>query len=201
MGSNNQRLLTNEQHDFLVNHIKGRMNQALANLMNKTFNLQLTRQQVKQYKTNHKLPTSGETGWFNKGHIPANKGKKFPNMPHNTGMFKKGQKAHNYMPVGTERVNSDGYVAIKIADPNKWKQKHIIIWEKAHKRKKPPGHVIIFADRNRFNFDLDNLLLVPQREFLVMNRKGLIKNDAELTRTGLIIAKLQNKMHDRKKNK
>ncbi|WP_307222370.1 HNH endonuclease [Pectinatus haikarae] len=198
---NNQRLLTDEQHNFLVNHIEGRLNQELADLINKTFNLQLTGQQVKQYKRNHKLPPSGETGWFNKGHIPANKGKKFPNMPHNSGMFEKGNKPYNYMPVGSERVNGDGYVDIKIADPNKWKQKHIIIWEKAHKRKKPAGHVIIFADKNCFNFDIDNLLLVPCREFLKMNRQGLIKNDTELTKTGLLIARLQNKVQDRKKYK
>lgn len=201
MGANNKRLLTDMQHEFLLEHMKGCMNQSLTDLMNKTFNLNLTRQQIKSYKKNHKLPSSGVTGYFPKGHIPHNKGKKFPNTPYNSGMLKKGHTPHNYMPVGSERINGDGYVDIKIANPNKWKQKHIILWEKAHKCKKPASYVIIFADRNRLNFDIDNLLLVSKREFLKMNQQGLIKNDIELTKTGQLIAKLQNKVLDCKKLK
>lgn len=42
--------------------------------------------------------------------------------------FKQGNKPWNYKPVGTERINTEGYVDVKIADPRTWKQKHILIW-------------------------------------------------------------------------
>ena len=102
------------------------------------------------------------------------------------------------MPVGTERTNTDGYVEIKIADPNKWKGKHRIIWEETH-GPIPKGHVVIFADGNRRNFDPDNLLLVSRAQLARMNQTHLIKNDAELTKTGVIVADVLSKIGERKR--
>ncbi|MEN6487843.1 MAG: HNH endonuclease [Smithella sp.] len=62
--------------------------------------------------------------------------------------FKKGNKPANWVPIGTERTNRDGYVEVKIADGrlNKnWKAKHIFIWETAN-GPVPKGHVVIFGD-------------------------------------------------------
>ncbi|MCO7125095.1 HNH endonuclease [Sporolactobacillus shoreicorticis] len=190
------RLLTPEQDQFLSDHVKGLGNAELTAILNENFGLTLTRQQVKTYKKNHGL-SSGLTGHYKKGHVPANKG------THNGGweptQFKKGHQPANYMPVGTEKMKSDGYMYIKIADPGKWRQKHRLIWEKANGRPIPKGHKLIFGDGDRLNFDLNNLILVTDKQMAILNRKGLIRNNAELTQTGIVLADLFSKMHERKR--
>lgn len=48
-------------------------------------------------------------------------------------------------------------------------------------------------------FDPENLLLVSRAQLARMNQKGLIQNDVELTKTGIIIADIYNKIGERKK--
>lgn len=193
------KLLSNEQDKFLRNNVKNISNIDLADLMNKQFGLSLTSRQINTYKKNHKL-CSGIITRFEKGHMPFNKGKKIQNMPRNSGMYKKGNKPHNYLPIGTERINGDGYIDVKVADPNKWVAKHVLIWEAAH-GKKPKGAVIVFADQNYNNLNLDNLVLVDRKELLIANRKALIKNDTEITKSGLTLAKVYAELNERKKKK
>jgi hypothetical protein len=106
----------------------------------------------------------------------------------------------NYDPVGTERINPDGYVDIKIANPNKWKGKHRIIWEKAN-GPVPKGYAIIFADGNRRNFKLKNLLMVSRAELSVMNKLGLIYKNSDLTKTGKLIADIKLQIGKRKRGR
>ena len=61
----------------------------------------------------------------------------------------------------------------------------------------PKGHKVIFADGNNRNFDLDNLVLVSNAEELIMNKRKLMKEDASLTKTGALIAKVLNKAKTR----
>jgi hypothetical protein len=105
---------------------------------------------------------------------------------------------HNYLPVGSERITKDGYAEIKIRNPRTWKAKHIIIWEKAH-GKVPKGNAIIFADGNRLNLKLKNLLMVSRAELAVMNHLGLISTNAEITKVGKTIADIKIKIAERKK--
>ena len=105
-------------------------------------------------------------GRFKKGHVPSNKGKKMPAEIYakcSATMFKKGDMPHTYRPVGSERVNVDGYVEVKVADPNKWKLKHRVIWEEAH-GPIPKGHNVQFRDGNGQNLSLDNLYLISRAD-------------------------------------
>jgi hypothetical protein len=96
---------------------------------------------------------------------------------------------HNWLKckIGTERRSPTGYVIVKIDHSNGWRLKNRLIWEKAN-GPIPKGHCVIFADRNKLNFDLDNLLLVNYRELLVMSHQGLIFSDNDLTKAGKTIA-------------
>ena len=137
---------------------------------------------------------------FKKGHDPWNKGKKGINFGGKETQFKKGNKPANWMPVGTERVNADGYVDVKIQDgqlQKNWKAKHVLIWEAAN-GPVPEGHVIIFGDGNKLNVNLDNLLLVSRAQLVRLNQKKLIQDNAELTKTGIVIADIYNKIGERK---
>lgn len=100
------------------------------------------------------------------GHIPLNKGKKMsPELYAKCAptMFKKGQPSINRREVGSERVNVDGYIEIKVAEPNKWKLKHRVIWEKAH-GKIPKSCNIQFKDGNPLNCVLKNLYIISRSE-------------------------------------
>jgi hypothetical protein len=105
---------------------------------------------------------------------------------------------HNWQPVGTEIMDEDGYIKVKVRNPKTWKFKHRLIWEKANGRI-PSGGVIIFADGNRLNTRLDNLLLVSRSELAVMNHLGLISNNGKLTGIGKSIADIKLLIARRKK--
>ncbi len=75
----------------------------------------------------------GRLTQFRKGQPAHNKGKKIGSHPNSAKtQFKKGQLSHNKMPVGTEKINCDGYWKIKIGEPNVWTEKHRLLWEQAN---------------------------------------------------------------------
>lgn len=186
---------TEEQADFIKNNIKGIKSNDLTKMFNNKFGLSLKVTQIRAFIKNHNLK-SGLDCRFKVGAIPFNKGKKGLGGWKPTE-FRKGHLPHNYIPVGSERIDGDGYTQIKIADPNKWKGKHILIWEK-HNGPVPKGYAVIFGDGNKNNLELDNLILVSRQQLLILNRNKLIQKDVNLTRTAVIIANVYQKMYERK---
>lgn len=183
-------LYSDEVKRFITDNYKGKGHQVMADLLNNTFDTNYTKSQIKSYYARYKLD-SGLKGYFSKGHVPVNKGTKgMFNVGGNKTSFKKGQMPHNWVPVGSERITKDGYIQIKIQEgkqQHNWRGKHILIWEK-HNGPLPKGNAIIFGDGNNRNFDINNLLLVSRSQLLALNRYGLIKNDIDLTQTGIVIA-------------
>ena len=191
------RLLTKEQDRFLRTNLLGMSNKALTELINQEFGLALKVSQIKTYKKARKL-RSGLTGRFEKGCVSHNKGKKFPGKVSSTS-FRNGDRPHNTLPIGAERVR-EGYGWVKVAEPNQWRQKHILIWEAAY-GEIPKGHAIVFADQNRLNFDLDNLVLVSREELQICNKKGLLSSNEQLNKSGILVSKVIAKSRKRWKEK
>lgn len=190
---------TEAEKQFIADNIKGRTRKELCEMFNEYFDLNLGLNQITAYIKNNGL-SSGINTRFTKGQDSWNKGTKGICAGGIKTQFKKGQKPHNYKPVGSERVNGDGYVDVKIADPNKWKAKHRLLWEKEN-GPIPKGHVIIFGDGNRRNFQQDNLILVSKSQLAILNKNKLIKDNADLTRVGVVIADIYKKIGERKKNR
>lgn len=186
------KLLTKEQHDYLVSIQKNKTSRDVANKMNQKFGLSLTEKQIKSYRGNNNL-NSGLTGRFEKGRVPYNKGKKLPNMPQNSGQFKKGNKPPNYLPVGTINFTTDGYPKEKIADPNKWVLKHRKVWEDNF-GPIPEGYSVCFLDGDKTNYDISNLILLSNEELARMNQNNYFSTDPELTKLGAGITKLSRKI-------
>ena len=187
---------TDEMKQFILDNYKGRYNQELADLFNQKFNTNITSRTIKSYKANNKL-NSGLTGKFRKGQTPHNKGKKMPKEVYEKvkhTMFAKGNVPPNHRPVGSERISKDGYIEVKVAEPNKWRLKQRVVYEEA-KGKIPESCPIIFLDGNKRNFDIDNLRCITRSELLYLNCNGL-NNSNEITETGILMARL-----DRTKNK
>jgi hypothetical protein len=190
---------------FLKNEVTGRSYAEMTELFNRHFGTALTFNQIKGVLGKYKL-CNGRDGRFRPGQISPNKGKKgYCPAGSEKGWFKPGHRPCNYKPVGTERINTDGYVEVRIRNPTgkpekNWKAKHRIIWEKAN-GKIPRGHVIIFADGNKLNMALDNLLLISRKELAVMNRLRLISPNKNLTQIGKTVADLKILIADRKRGK
>lgn len=188
---------TEEQKQFIYENYKGIGNKELTEMFNRKFGTSLDKQ-IKYFKKNHNLD-SGLTGKYEKGNIPYNQGKKWDEyMPKKSQekakktTFKKGNMPHNYRLVGSERINADGYIEVKIADPNKWEMKHRVIYEE-HYGTIPKGYNVMFADGNKLNLEIDNLILISKSEDLIMNKNKLFYQNKELTKTGHLIAKIISK--------
>lgn len=185
---------TKEQDKFLIKNVKGITLKELTNKFNKYFNLNLSESAIANRKNKLHLSSGITGGQFKKGHNTFNKGKKWNEYMSKESQkkslktcFKKGNIPHNHRKIGSERTNVDGYVEIKIAEPNQWQLKHRYLYEKEY-GKIPNGYNIIFLDRNRKNFELSNLKLVSKAEDLIMNNNKLFSTDKEITNTGAIIA-------------
>lgn len=184
---------TKEEKDYLKKIVSGKSYKEITKLMNLKFEYEFRIEQIKGAINRYKLNT-GLTGRFKKGNVPPNKGVKGVYKA-NSGSFKKGQKSINRREVGSERINRCGYTEIKIAEPDVWGLKHKFIWEKEF-GKTPKGYVIIFADSNKRNLSIENLILISKRQLVVMNRNNLIKNNSELTKIGIAISNIYIKIND-----
>lgn len=175
---------------FIRDHVKGISTKELVEMVNEKFGTEFTVSKMHNFKCNHNLK-SGIDGRFKKGHMPHNKGQKgIMYKGSEKGWFKKGHVSENKRPIGSERVESkNGYIMIKVAEPNKWRLKHNVIWEE-HNGLIPKGNVVIFLDGDKTNCNIDNLVCITQEENLIMNKRGLRYSEAELTKTGTLIAKV-----------
>ena len=193
-----------EEKEYLSEIVTGRTYKEIQQLMNNKFDYRFSLEQIKGAISRYKLQT-GTLGYFKKGHIPANKGKKQieymkPEMIERTKntRFKKGHEPVNRREVGSERITKDGYIQVKVAEPNKWDLKHRIVYRE-HYGEIPENCNVVFGDGNKQNCNIDNLILVNKKEMYIMCTKGLFKDDTELTKTGKIIADLHLKIYERRK--
>lgn len=187
-----------EEKDYLSEITPGKSYNEILELMNSKFEYQFSLSQVKGAIKRYKLNT-GKTGRFEKGHVPVNKGTKGLTGA-NKMSFRKGNIPVNHKPIGSERVNVDGYTEIKVSEPNKWRLKHQVIWE-SHNGKIPSGSAILFSDGDKSNLDINNLVLISKSQLLVLNKNNLIKQDSELTKVGINIANVMIKISESKKRK
>lgn len=117
----------------------------------------------------------GRRNRFPKGHVPANKGLRRPGY-HAGRMretqFKKGHRPHTWKPIGSERINADGYRDRKVTDtgypPRDWVGIHRLNWIAAH-GPVPKGYIVAFKDGNKLNPALENLELRSQADNMRRN--------------------------------
>ena len=188
-----QHMWSKEEIGYLTQITPGRYRKEILELMNDKFEYQFNLSQVAAAIKRYGLNT-GLSGQFRTGEKPWNKGTKGLTGANITS-FKKGHTPINYKPVGSERINIEGYIEVKVADPNKWRLKHRFIWEQ-NNGEIPKGYAVIFADGDKSNLDIDNLLLVSRKQLLFMNRNNLISENKEFTKVGVNIANVMIKLSE-----
>lgn len=111
---------------------------------------------------------------FQKGHASWNKGRKgwTPGGASIATRFQEGHRPHTWRPVGTERINADGYRDRKISDtgypPRDWRGVHLLLWEEHH-GPVPAGHAVVFRNGNKADIRIENLELITRRELMARN--------------------------------
>lgn len=212
---------TKEIIEYVKKNHQGKSTIELSDEVNKIFNINSNSAGIQNLKDRIKrtegfnFEPARNDGRIKKGNIPKNKGKKWDEFMSKEGQansrkttFKKGNKPANAVNVGEEHMrysgcnsNNQGYVFVKVCDGKgrkNWIPKQRAIYEKRY-GPIPKNHKIIFADGNRFNFDIDNLVLVSSSEELIMNQKNLRFDNQELTKTGHLIAEVIDKSNKLRK--
>jgi hypothetical protein len=116
---------------------------------------------------------------FKPGQVSHNKGTRRPGYAVGrmaTTQFKKGtrngQAALHYKPLGSTRINGDGYLDRKVAEtgypPRDWRAVHILMWEEQH-GPLPSGHAVVFKDGDRTHIEIDNLECITRAELMRRN--------------------------------
>lgn len=150
---------------------------------------------------------TGRNGRYEKGSIPANKGKKMPYNPNSARtQFKKGNLPHNTKFEGHERVSVDGYVEISISDQNphtgferRYVLKHRYLWEQTN-GPIPDGMILKCLDGNKQNLDLSNWKLIPRAMLPALTRWNNFEHTPdELKPTVMAVTELKHKISTRQK--
>ena len=197
-----RKLFTEEQEKYLKEIYLDKFNQDIADMINEKFSTNFNVGHIirAKYRLGLKsgyIKTRPNKGQFVKGQKPIYILPKGTRLSPNTE-FKKGNKPHNWKPLGSERICSkDGYILVKVADgqlQKNWKAKHKVIWEE-HNGPIPKGHAVVFLDRDITNVNIENLALVTRSELLIINRQKLMTQDRELSKSGIMIAKLHEKIY------
>lgn len=192
---------TDEQYQFLADNIKGTPYKKMTEMFNAHFNTDLSVQKVNAALQRKGLTNDLKTT-FAKGHTPFNKGLKGWQAGGNSRktQFKKGRVSENYKPLGSERIDKRyGYTLIKIGKPDIWEAKHHYIWKRSG-REIPENSVLIFADGDKTNVTLDNLMLISRGQLAVMNRHNLMYKDKELNKVALNIVEMMMKIKERRRS-
>ena len=192
---------TEEEIEFIREIYPYYENKEISKMVKDKFGFDVSARNLLNVRHKYKFPKKSipNSGCYRKGDVPWNKGKGMSEEVKEKvkgTWFKKGEIPKNHRPIGSTRVSVDGYKLIKIAEPNKWALYHRHLWEKTHGEKLSKNEVVIFADGDKSNFDIDNLVKVSRSNLLYLNNKKLIFDDPELTKTGVNVSKVAEKINE-----
>ncbi len=198
---------TQEQIEWLREYVPGHSYKAVWEAFNKRY----PDTQVGSIKAMSSLIkrhglTNGIDERFKKGQKSFNKGLKQEEYMSKEGIekssvtrFRKGHTPINHREIGSTRISKDGYIEIKIAEPNKWTLRHLKVWRDAG-RDIPEKHCVIHINGIKTDDRLENLMLVERAELVRLNQSGLaVVGQTEINEVAIALAKLQNKIGKRKR--
>lgn len=171
--------MNNDQIEYLKQIIPSNFSKDIIDLYYKKFKITLTQYQLRKFKEKYNVKC-GVYGGID-------------------GRFKKGQTPHNKKKIGDEFISKDGYTFIKVEEPNTWIHKQQYVYEQYY-GKLSKGFSVVFLDKNKTNFDIDNLKAVPNDIKLTAKNLKLFYDNKEMTKTGLLVAELINKTSRIKEN-
>lgn len=163
-----------ELKKWLVDNYKGSRQEVCDNIYN-VFGIKITVSQlhglVRRARKKYDIPYTMLTR-FQKNNIPKNK--------------------INCSAIGSEFKHSDGYTYIK-TDYDKWVRKEKVVYEKTY-GKLPKGYMVISKDKNKNNFNPNNLFAINRKDGIYLIHNNLIFEDKDLLDTSLMILNIKRKV-------
>ena len=187
-----------EMVKFLIKYIPGHQESEIRSAFLERFGITLTEAQIGNFKHKYGVKSGTHGGRFEKGQPAFNKGKKMTPEQYKKcsgTMFRKGHSPQNHREVGSERINVDGYIEIKVEEPNKWRLKQRVMYEKYHNVKLTRDEAIIFLDGNKLNLAEDNLFCLTRAELVRYNQNKLRGEDSKTGLGAALLAKLSTRLH------
>lgn len=100
-------------------------------------------------------------------------------------------------PIGSEQITNEG-VFIKIAQPNNWRRKSRVMYEKYHNCKLNDDEYIIFLNQNNTDFRKENLIKSSRNEIAYLHNKEMFSKNPQVTNLGVFTAKLMIKIKQKR---
>ena len=115
-------------------------------------------------------------GRFQPGIVPWNKGVSYtPGGRSAETHFKRGNRPHSWVPIGTVVIDPGGYLKRKVRDDAtrgmsraNWEFLHTALWRQHH-GPIPRGHAVVFRNGDKTDIRIDNLELVTRTELMHRN--------------------------------
>lgn len=206
MSRKRQRRWTDEEIRYLREHYADTPNPVIAKALGRTS------VSIKQQATKHKLEksqafmSSSASGRRQKGQAPWNKGLagvcgNHPNTKRNH--FKKGHGGTRTRPVGSTRINKEGFVEVKTGDEfdfpvRQWEPYHRIVWMRAN-GPVPDGYVVAFRPGTHTTepaeITIDSLEMISRAE--LMERNTIHRYPAAVRRAMIQIGLMRNELNER----
>ena len=180
---------TKEMDKFILDNCKGISVAKLTEMFNEHFETDLTKGAMKSRMG--RIGARNELLLHKETHPAIN----HPNAV--ATRFKKGQASLVASPIGTERLNADGYYQVKVSN-DKWVLKQRFIYQQAYGDLKD-NEEIIFLDGDRSNFELSNLMKISKSESVRLNCLGLRTTDKDLTKAGVGMVRLDQTIRKKQK--
>lgn len=198
---------TDEMKSFIQEYTPGHHYSEIEAAFNEKFpGSPITLSQVKNAITRYGIKT-GFTGQFQKGKQPPNKGKKQSEYMSEEAIertkatrFTEGHTPKNHRPVGSMRLNADGYNEIKVAEPNKWELYSRYVYRKG-RGEIPKGSVLVHLNGISNDDRIENLELMTKSEVARLNQQGLYGKNQQINESAIALARLNDKIGKAKRRK
>lgn len=92
-------------------------------------------------------------------------------------------------PIGAERMTKDG-LYVKVAQPNVWRKKTRVMYERYHNCKLSPKDYVLFLNNNHDDYSKENLILSTNREKCYLHNWNTSSTNPRLTEIAILSARL-----------
>lgn len=151
--------------DFVRNNISKYTKKDFILLVEETYNINFSKNALKSYLRRHNI--------------------KERYIDFKDNMIRETQKH----PIGAERMTKDG-LYVKVAQPNVWRKKTRVMYEKYHNCKLNKKDYVLFLNQDHNDYSKENLILSTNQEKCYLHNYKTYSSNPELTKLGLLSAKL-----------
>lgn len=166
---------TKEFENFIRGNASKYTKEELIQIIQDKFNIKISQDGLRRYLNRHQI----EYRWTN---------------------YNKSNKRNVLKcPIGTERITSEG-VFVKVAQPDKWRRKSRVMYEKYHNCELKDNEYIVFLNQNNNDFRKENLIKSSQKEIAYLHNYETFSKNQKLTKLALLSAKLMIKSKEKLNN-